>query len=423
MAVRSDPATLSNAVQDYAKAIWSLGAAQRRAGLDLGARRAARGLARLGLGDGQAARVAGTGDARALPRRRADAGGGAGRARGRAPPPAARALPRRGARDVVGPRPRGGRGARARDLAGALGPDRAKLGNPTARPPRRSDPHRRRRDRRAAHPRARRPQPGERGVFVRVSDSDPEMLRYLADRGIAPGDRFEVLEREPFEGPLTVRFGGRRARARRRAHAGDADGSGLTRARTWPCTTQARPRRTRTPPPSRWSRGRRAADPSRARSSELRARGRLRYGARPARPGLRGRGGLRRPRQLRHQHRRRRQVRLPAAVGDPGGEPDGDADPVPVGQGRHRHRSQPARAVPRALPAAGSDRALDPGRADRDGHRPGRVRRRCDRAQPAVRRAAVRGGSDHRRGGLRDPRPPDARLPPLRDDDRRPARA
>jgi DtxR family Mn-dependent transcriptional regulator len=50
--------------------------------------------------------------------------------------------------------------------------------------------------------------PGARGVFVRVSDSDPDMLRYLAERGIAPGDRFEVLKREPFEGPLTVRFGG-----------------------------------------------------------------------------------------------------------------------------------------------------------------------------------------------------------------------
>ncbi len=52
-------------------------------------------------------------------------------------------------------------------------------------------------------------QPGEQGIFVRVSDSDPDMLRYLAQRGIAPGDRFEVLEREPFEGPLTVRFGAR----------------------------------------------------------------------------------------------------------------------------------------------------------------------------------------------------------------------
>lgn len=50
-------------------------------------------------------------------------------------------------------------------------------------------------------------QPGDRGVFVRVSDSDPEMLRYLAERGIAPGDPFEVLSREPFEGPLVVRVG------------------------------------------------------------------------------------------------------------------------------------------------------------------------------------------------------------------------
>lgn len=46
-----------------------------------------------------------------------------------------------------------------------------------------------------------------RGTFVRVSDSDPEMLRYLADRGIAPGDDFEVVDRQPFGGPLFVRFG------------------------------------------------------------------------------------------------------------------------------------------------------------------------------------------------------------------------
>src|SRR5204863_8803750 len=48
---------------------------------------------------------------------------------------------------------------------------------------------------------------GARGTFVRVSDSDPEMLRYLADRGIAPGDRFEIVDRQPFGGPLFARFG------------------------------------------------------------------------------------------------------------------------------------------------------------------------------------------------------------------------
>jgi DtxR family Mn-dependent transcriptional regulator len=49
--------------------------------------------------------------------------------------------------------------------------------------------------------------PGGAGRFVRVSDSDPEMLRYLADRGIAPGDGYEVVDRQPFDGPLFVRFG------------------------------------------------------------------------------------------------------------------------------------------------------------------------------------------------------------------------
>jgi DtxR family transcriptional regulator, Mn-dependent transcriptional regulator len=51
--------------------------------------------------------------------------------------------------------------------------------------------------------------PGDRGTFVRVSDSDPAMLRYLHDRGVRLGDRLEVLDRQPFDGPLTVRFSDR----------------------------------------------------------------------------------------------------------------------------------------------------------------------------------------------------------------------
>jgi DtxR family transcriptional regulator, Mn-dependent transcriptional regulator len=47
---------------------------------------------------------------------------------------------------------------------------------------------------------------GQSGVFVRVSDSDSEMLRYLSERGIAPGDRLTVRERQPFGGPLLVSF-------------------------------------------------------------------------------------------------------------------------------------------------------------------------------------------------------------------------
>jgi DtxR family Mn-dependent transcriptional regulator len=48
---------------------------------------------------------------------------------------------------------------------------------------------------------------GARGTFARVSDSDPEMLRFLAECGIAPGDPLEVVDKQPFDGPLFVRFG------------------------------------------------------------------------------------------------------------------------------------------------------------------------------------------------------------------------
>jgi DtxR family transcriptional regulator, Mn-dependent transcriptional regulator len=65
-------------------------------------------------------------------------------------------------------------------------------------------------------------EPGTAGTFTRVSDSDPDMLRFLAERGIAPGDTFEVVDKQPFEGPLFVRFndsvhvlGGALARAMR----------------------------------------------------------------------------------------------------------------------------------------------------------------------------------------------------------------
>ncbi|HYM56366.1 MAG TPA: metal-dependent transcriptional regulator [Solirubrobacteraceae bacterium] len=63
-------------------------------------------------------------------------------------------------------------------------------------------------------------EPGARGTFVRVSDSDPAMLRYLAEHGIAPGAHFEILDRQPFGGPLSVRF----------ANSIEALGGGLARA-------------------------------------------------------------------------------------------------------------------------------------------------------------------------------------------------
>jgi DtxR family transcriptional regulator, Mn-dependent transcriptional regulator len=50
---------------------------------------------------------------------------------------------------------------------------------------------------------------GAVGRFVRVSDSDPEMLRYLSDLGIELGDDLRVTGRQPFGGPVFARFGNR----------------------------------------------------------------------------------------------------------------------------------------------------------------------------------------------------------------------
>jgi DtxR family Mn-dependent transcriptional regulator len=46
--------------------------------------------------------------------------------------------------------------------------------------------------------------PGDRARFVRVSDSNPEMLAYLSECGIAVGDDFEMVERQPFDGPVSI---------------------------------------------------------------------------------------------------------------------------------------------------------------------------------------------------------------------------
>lgn len=49
---------------------------------------------------------------------------------------------------------------------------------------------------------------GREGVFGRVSDSDPEMLRYLDARNIKPGTQVRVNGRQPFGGPMLVDFAG-----------------------------------------------------------------------------------------------------------------------------------------------------------------------------------------------------------------------
>jgi DtxR family Mn-dependent transcriptional regulator len=50
--------------------------------------------------------------------------------------------------------------------------------------------------------------PGEQGVFTRVSDSDASMLRYLSELAIQPGASLRVRSREPFGGPVVIEAAG-----------------------------------------------------------------------------------------------------------------------------------------------------------------------------------------------------------------------
>ena len=145
-------------------------------------------------------------------------------------------------------------------------------------------------------------------------------------------------------------------------------------------------------------------------------------GAGPARAGVRGLGGLHRPRQLRDQLHRRGEVWLRPGLGHRGRQPDGHAGAVPVREGGRGHRPGPRRAVPGPPAAAGVDRPVGPGRAHRHGHRSGRVRRRRAGPEPAVPRAAARRGTADGPGRVRDPGPRSARLPPVRAGRVRPAR-
>jgi DtxR family Mn-dependent transcriptional regulator len=59
------------------------------------------------------------------------------------------------------------------------------------------------------HPSLSEVQEGASVIVREVSDSDGGRLRYLAELGLYPGTRVEVLHREPFEGPIRVRIEGR----------------------------------------------------------------------------------------------------------------------------------------------------------------------------------------------------------------------
>lgn len=48
---------------------------------------------------------------------------------------------------------------------------------------------------------------GERSRVLRVSDEDPELLRYLDTIGVRPGVTVTILARAPFDGPIALRVG------------------------------------------------------------------------------------------------------------------------------------------------------------------------------------------------------------------------
>lgn len=49
--------------------------------------------------------------------------------------------------------------------------------------------------------------PGRRVTVCHLADDDPALLSHLEERGLMPGAMLEILERAPFDGPLTIRIG------------------------------------------------------------------------------------------------------------------------------------------------------------------------------------------------------------------------
>lgn len=51
-------------------------------------------------------------------------------------------------------------------------------------------------------------EPGDAAQISRVSDRDPDQLRYLGDLGLYPGTTVKVIEKLPFEGPVRIEVKG-----------------------------------------------------------------------------------------------------------------------------------------------------------------------------------------------------------------------
>jgi len=49
---------------------------------------------------------------------------------------------------------------------------------------------------------------GTPGVVARLLNQAPDLLRYLSEKGLVLGAKVEVVQRDPFEGPVTLRVSG-----------------------------------------------------------------------------------------------------------------------------------------------------------------------------------------------------------------------
>ncbi|MEM2111442.1 MAG: metal-dependent transcriptional regulator [Candidatus Bathyarchaeia archaeon] len=49
----------------------------------------------------------------------------------------------------------------------------------------------------------------EKGVILRITEEDPELLQYLKTLGLKPEVPVEVIEKAPFSGPITIRIDGK----------------------------------------------------------------------------------------------------------------------------------------------------------------------------------------------------------------------
>ncbi|MGE5478931.1 MAG: metal-dependent transcriptional regulator [Chloroflexota bacterium] len=52
---------------------------------------------------------------------------------------------------------------------------------------------------------------GSEARIIRLNDSDPEMLAYFEEQGLMPKTNVTVLEKAPFNGPITIQYEGKRS--------------------------------------------------------------------------------------------------------------------------------------------------------------------------------------------------------------------